>query len=450
MSPARDAALPAARSLVLCWLLAAAFAAAAWGRLGMPFSDREAAFVHQSLRDAGQVISPDFGNAGTPQLAAALGVVRQLAGTTERSLRLLVLALVAAAACLLAEAVHARRAPTPLVPCLALLALPAVSGADLVQPWLLLLAPAAAMLGPAASGRMTTTGAVLAILGALALGALDPHAAAGAAVFLVLAGAARGPLLDRLIGLTAAALAVVTGWRVHEAAGLPAFLVTAPDLARLYEAILGDAGPGAALAAAALAGIAVVSLTAGGLARDGERGRRLAPLAGLLAGAAASTCLTLDGAAPGATAALALIPALLALVGRSLAAVGRFPPWIAALTLAVVAAAAALAPRTDDRPARRVLDEARGVAMPGSALAIAGPHRAAVAVEARLGRSVPMPTIYVPEHAPPERLADLCRSFGIRRLWTYPRDGDPPPGLSAPESRPFEAPALRYLIVETP
>ena len=195
-------------------------------------------------------------------------------------------------------------------------------------------------------------------------------------------------------------------------------------------------------------GLAAAVVVAGLFVPDPGRAHRIALAAGSTAAAIAAACVTADGTSVPPDSVMVLLPALLLLLASSAQALGGLASWSLALALAAIAAWGVAFQPEPERPAVRVLDHIRSVALPGTALVAAGEDRVAIAVHARLGRSVPTPTLYVPEHATPETLAALCRRLRIREIWLHAPGLGPFPGFVAADSRPAGAPDLSHLVVE--
>jgi hypothetical protein len=370
------------RHLLAALGMAAAFVVASWRTLAIPFSDAEAAFVHASLRAGGQVISPEFDAPSHAPSARALGVLEQIVGIDERALRILFVAFLAVAGCLVTELLFPARLGSAVIPLLGFLALPLLTQRDLIRPELLVVLPAGlALLAAPIGRRVTNLRGGLGLAGAVAVGAMGWHPAAVLAAVLVLVAAFRGSALDRAGAVVTAIAALATAWATG------------------------------------------------------------APFAGLL-----PESPSLDAR----VALFAVVPAVLVFLATAASAVGAVARTAVALALlGLVVVPFVRPPDPGNRIAVTVLDQVRSVAIPGSALAVAGPGRVAVAVYARLGHAVPVPIVYVPEHATLADLAAFLRKAGLRQVWLHPPVADAPRGFSMPESQPASASLLRPLMLES-
>lgn len=438
--------------LLVSFAVAAAFTIAAWDRLALPFSTSEARFVHEALRASGQAATPDFDLPDNPVPAQVLAVIQQLVGTSERSLRLVFLLILAVSAWLLAELLPYPSVSGSVVLLLGMLAL-ALGDQGVLQPDLIVLLPAALMLFAAPFGPPTTLlRGILGVCGMIALGAVSLRAGYAGAAALVAAAIVRGSLIERLTALVAAACGVATGLALRPAQTVAgSFGWEAETAARSNDWIWGP-----------LAALGLVVLWSFFVDRDHVRGR-LALLAGMIAAISVGvfsltglqqiisgrgtippipdfTDITLFTGVVWAAGTLLLASAAAALPG-----VGRL---LAIVTLLAALGFAFVRPPAPNRAPLDILDEARAVAQPSSGLAVGGEHRVAVAVYARLGRSPSMQMLWVPESAPPDQLAEHCRKHDVRQLWVYPPFATLPPGFSAAESRPGGAKKLVLLVVE--
>jgi hypothetical protein len=212
--------------LLAVFALVVAFAAASWGRLALPFSTGEAAFVHAALRASGQAMPPDFPGAPQAPQARTLAVVQQLVGPGERALRIACLLMLAISGWVLAELILAPSLATAITPLLFLLASPDVTRADFLRPETFAVLPATlALLAAPIGGFVSAARALLGLGGALAAGAFSFHGGAAAALPLLAIAAARGSALERLTALVTGAAGIAMAWVVHgppsSAPGLP-------------------------------------------------------------------------------------------------------------------------------------------------------------------------------------------------------------------------------------
>jgi hypothetical protein len=435
--------------LLVSFAIAAALTIAAWDRLAVPFSTKEALFVHEALRASGQAATPDFSIPDDPVPAQVLGFFQQLVGTSERPLRLVFLLLLAATAWFLAELLPEPDLAASAVLTLGLVGSWMVTPACLVSPDLLPLLPAAlALLAAPLGPRITTSRALLGLAGMLALGALGSAPAFAAAAAVAAVSLVRGSLLDRLTGFVTAGVGAAAGFVL--ASSRPGFAFVSGAEAGARSSVL-DWWVVAAGAAVVVASLIVAA----------GRWHRIALVAASVAAAVPALAAlmrlqqpirALDQRFPDLTdLTLGVAVARVAPILLLASAVAAFRPAVrvvlAALMAALVAFGLLRAP-PEDRTALDVLADARTVAQPGAALAVAGEHRVAVALYARLGHAPSMPVFYVPESAALDAVSAVCRKNEVRQLWLFPPHGTLPPGLSIPESRPTGVKKLMLLVVE--
>jgi hypothetical protein len=376
-----------------------------------------------------------------------LDVLRQLVGTTERSLRLLIVLLLVCSAILLTEALSVPRLTSSVLLLGSFFAMPSVATVDLVRPEMLLLLPAAlALLSVPWRGRVSNLHAILGTAGSMALGALDLQAAITSGALVAISGCVKGRLLDRLSALTSAAAGVALGARVHGTAGrLPEIAFGAPAWEAVQTAVA-DLWPAAQLSffVAIFGGCAFPAIAL--LVRDGSFLQRIALIAGLGIAFWVGTSIVIEGQRSALPAVAPAIPSLVLLWALSAEALGPAPRLAFAAVLAFCSVLPFFRSAPDDRQAILILDQARSIALPDNALAVEGPDRLPIAVYARLGHAPPMPIIYIPEHTPFETLGDVARANGITKVWVHPARDAAPPGFSASESRPAGVRLTPFLL----
>jgi hypothetical protein len=443
MNPSDDREEPGRNAALLgCLAIAIAFTAAAWDRLSLPFSTGEARFVHQALRESGQVGSPDFCADPNRVPAQILVVVQQLVGSSERALRSAMLVLLFASGWFLAEIVPGRSRLRFFMPFLIILA--RVSVSLQLSPQLLVVLPAAlALLASPIGVPVTKLRALLGLAGSLTLGSIGFEAAFPFAVALAAICLLRGSILGRVGGIATAAAGTALAWFLH---GRPELHLPSIRLSEVWTDHWSSL---------VLPGIILASL----FVRDGFRRDRLALAFGWVLGFLAFASVVgpieiLPLHVPseqcdfGALAFSVLTPLLWILLGSALTSFRPLGIIVVMLGILFILSGLLDSEARKDATATTVLAQARAVSQPGAALAVSGEDRVAVAVYARLGNAPMMPIAYVPETVPPDGLAKWCRDRGIRQLWIHPPVPDAPPGFSAPASRPAAVTLLMPLVVE--